>query len=165
MRSGVGVAALQSDAKGEQRSLMKKLSAYMTNSSRTDRQALSNRAGNGQRRTPISVGCLPSKSISGHAPALRNAPFFLRNQRRCVGAGCLLVVPSRIRRATTGRTKDGRPVFGINKLGQLIPIASRLTKLIESSKASLLVDGEITDSRFHLWDLLDINGRKDGVTQ
>jgi hypothetical protein len=48
---------------------------------------------------------------------------------------------------------------GINKLGQLIPIDSRLTKCLESVQAQgFLVDGEITDSRFHLWDLLDING-------
>src|SRR5208282_1804294 len=48
---------------------------------------------------------------------------------------------------------------GINKLGELIPIDSRLTKCLESVQAqSFLVDGEITDSRFHLWDLLDING-------
>jgi ATP-dependent DNA ligase len=48
---------------------------------------------------------------------------------------------------------------GINKLGQLIPIDSRLTKCLESVQAqAFLVDGEITDSRFHLWDLLDING-------
>jgi ATP-dependent DNA ligase len=47
---------------------------------------------------------------------------------------------------------------GINKLGQLIPIDSRLTKSLQSVQAqTFLVDGEITDSRFHLWDLLSIN--------
>jgi bifunctional non-homologous end joining protein LigD len=54
--------------------------------------------------------------------------------------------------------KDGQ-YSGINKLGQLIPIDSRLTKCLASVEAqAFLVDGEITDSRFHLWDLLDING-------
>src|SRR6266403_6338243 len=53
---------------------------------------------------------------------------------------------------------DGK-YSGINKLGQLIPIDSRLTQCLEAVQAqAFLVDGEITDSRFHLWDLLDING-------
>jgi len=53
---------------------------------------------------------------------------------------------------------DGQ-YLGINKLGQLIPIDSRLAKCLESVQAdAFLVDGEVTDSRFHLWDLLSING-------
>src|SRR5260370_6502250 len=47
---------------------------------------------------------------------------------------------------------------GINKLGQLIPIDSRLAESLDRVRAQgFLVDGEITDSRFHIWDLLSVN--------
>src|SRR5258708_554055 len=62
------------------------------------------------------------------------------------------------RRGSAVQKIDGQ-YAGINNLGQLIPIDSRLTKCLESVQAqAFLVDGEITDSRFHLWDLLNING-------
>jgi ATP-dependent DNA ligase len=47
---------------------------------------------------------------------------------------------------------------GINKLGQIIPIDSRLSEALDlvQSKA-FLADGEITDSHFFIWDLLSVN--------
>jgi bifunctional non-homologous end joining protein LigD len=47
---------------------------------------------------------------------------------------------------------------GINKLGQIIPIDSRLAESIDRVQAQgFLADGEITDSRFYIWDLLSVN--------
>jgi bifunctional non-homologous end joining protein LigD len=47
---------------------------------------------------------------------------------------------------------------GINKLGQIIPIDSRLAESLDRVKAQgFLADGEITDSCFYVWDLLSLN--------
>ena len=47
---------------------------------------------------------------------------------------------------------------GINKLGQIIPIDSRLTESLDLVEArNFLADGEITDSHFYIWDLLSVN--------
>jgi bifunctional non-homologous end joining protein LigD len=47
---------------------------------------------------------------------------------------------------------------GINKLGQIIPIDSRLAESLDRVTAQgFLADGEITDSRFYIWDLLSVN--------
>jgi ATP-dependent DNA ligase len=52
---------------------------------------------------------------------------------------------------------DGK-YSGINKLGQIIPIDSRLAELLDLVQAQgFLADGEITDSYFHIWDLLSVN--------
>jgi len=52
---------------------------------------------------------------------------------------------------------DGK-YSGINKLGQIIPIDSRLTESLDRVQAQgFLADGEITDSHFHIWDLLSVN--------
>jgi len=46
----------------------------------------------------------------------------------------------------------------INKLGQIVPIDSRLAESLDHVQADgFLVDGEITDSHFFLWDLLSLN--------
>ena len=107
--------------------------------------------------TSISVGLPSVKEHSGHAPELLTpieepeALQFVQNtswwfQQKFDG-----------RRLAVQKT-DGQ-YSGINKLGQLIPLDSRLTICLESVQAEdFLVDGEITDSRFHLWDLLSING-------
>src|SRR5438552_19155574 len=47
---------------------------------------------------------------------------------------------------------------GINKLGQIIPIDARLAESLDRVQAQgFLADGEITDSRFYIWDLLSVN--------
>ena len=47
---------------------------------------------------------------------------------------------------------------GINKLGQIIPIDPRLAESLDRVRAQgFLADGEITDSRFYIWDLLSVN--------
>src|SRR5207247_2348458 len=47
---------------------------------------------------------------------------------------------------------------GIKKLGQIIPIEARLAESLDRVQAhGFLADGEITDSRFYIWDLLSVN--------
>jgi bifunctional non-homologous end joining protein LigD len=47
---------------------------------------------------------------------------------------------------------------GINKLGQIIPMDSQLAGSLDRVQAQdFLADGEITDSRFYIWDLLRLN--------
>jgi ATP-dependent DNA ligase len=54
--------------------------------------------------------------------------------------------------------KSERKYSGINKLGQIIPIDSRLAESLDRVQAQgFLADGEITDSRFYIWDLLTVN--------
>jgi ATP-dependent DNA ligase len=54
--------------------------------------------------------------------------------------------------------KSERKYSAINKLGQVIPIDSQLAESLDCVQArAFLVDGEITDSHFYVWDLLSLN--------
>jgi bifunctional non-homologous end joining protein LigD len=107
--------------------------------------------------TPISVGLPSVKEHSGHAPELLTPIEEPEALQFVQDASWWFQQKFDGRRLAVQKT-DGQ-YSGINKLGQLIPIDSRLTKCLESVQSqAFLVDGEITDSRFHLWDLLSING-------
>jgi bifunctional non-homologous end joining protein LigD len=107
--------------------------------------------------TPISVGLPSVKEHSGHAPELLSPIEEPEALQLAQDASWWFQQKFNGRRLAVQKA-DGQ-YSGINKLGQLIPIDARLTKCLESVQAeAFLVDGEITDSRFHLWDLLDING-------
>lgn len=107
--------------------------------------------------TPISVGLPSLKEHSGHAPELLTPIEEPEALHLVQDASWWFQQKFDGRRLAVQKT-DGQ-FSGINKLGQLIPIDSRLTQSLESVQAqAFLVDGEITDSRFHLWDLLNING-------
>jgi bifunctional non-homologous end joining protein LigD len=107
--------------------------------------------------TPISVGLPSVKEHSGHAPELLTPIEEPEALQFVQDASWWFQQKFDGRRLAVQKT-DGQ-YSGINKLGQLIPIDSRLTKCLESVRAqTFLVDGEITDSQFHLWDLLDIDG-------
>jgi bifunctional non-homologous end joining protein LigD len=107
--------------------------------------------------TPISVGLPSIKEHSGHAPELLTPIEESEALQLVQDASWWFQQKFDGRRLAVQKT-DGQ-YSGINKLGQLIPIDSRLTKSLGSVQAeAFLVDGEITDSRFHLWDLLEING-------
>jgi bifunctional non-homologous end joining protein LigD len=106
---------------------------------------------------PISVGLPSVKEHSGHEPELLTPIEEPEALQFVQDASWWFQQKFDGRRLAVQKT-DGE-YSGINKLGQLIPIDSRLTKCLESVQAqTFLVDGEITDSRFHLWDLLNING-------
>ena len=107
--------------------------------------------------TAISVGLPSVKEHSGHAPELLTPIEEPEALQLVLDVSWWFQQKFDGRRLAVQKT-DGQ-YSGINKLGQLIPIDSRLTKCLESVQAqAFLVDGEITDSRFHLWDLLSING-------
>jgi bifunctional non-homologous end joining protein LigD len=106
---------------------------------------------------PISIGMPSVREHSGHAPELLTPIEEPEALQFVQDASWWFQQKFDGRRLAVQKT-DGQ-YSGINKLGQLIPIDSRLTKCLESVQAqTFLVDGEITDSRFHLWDLLTING-------
>jgi bifunctional non-homologous end joining protein LigD len=106
---------------------------------------------------PISVGLPAVKEHSGHAPELLTPIEEPEALQLAQDASWWFQQKFDGRRLAVQKA-DGQ-YSGINKLGQLIAIDSRLTKCLESVQAqAFLVDGEITDSRFHLWDLLSING-------
>ncbi len=66
------------------------------------------------------------------------------------------MVPAEIRRAASQKS-DGK-YLGINKLGQVIPIDCRLAEALDQVQAQgFLAEGEITDARFYIWDLLSVN--------
>lgn len=107
--------------------------------------------------TPISVGLPSVKEHSGHAPELLTPIEEPEALQLVLAASWWFQQKFDGRRLAIQKT-DGQ-YSGINKLGQLIPIDFRLMKCLELVQAqAFLVDGEITDSRFHLWDLLSING-------
>ncbi|MGH9774220.1 MAG: WGR domain-containing protein [Candidatus Acidiferrales bacterium] len=107
--------------------------------------------------TPISVGLPSVKEHSGHAPELLTPIEEPEALQLVQDASWWFQQKFDGRRLAVQKT-DGQ-YSGINKLGQLIPIDSRLTKSLELVRAqAFLVDGEITDSRFFLWDLLSIDG-------
>jgi bifunctional non-homologous end joining protein LigD len=107
--------------------------------------------------TPISVGLPSVKEHSGHAPELLT-PIEEPEASQLVQDASWWFQQKFDGRRLAVQKADGQ-YSGINKLGQLIPIDSQLTKCLETVQAqTFLVDGEITDSRFHLWDLLSING-------
>jgi bifunctional non-homologous end joining protein LigD len=107
--------------------------------------------------SPISVGLPAVKEHSGHAPELLT-PIEEPEALQLVQDASWWFQQKFDGRRLAVQKADGQ-YSGINKLGQLIPIDSRLTKCLESVEAqAFLVDGEITECRFHLWDLLSING-------
>src|SRR5580704_2245511 len=107
--------------------------------------------------TPISVALPSGKEHSGHAPELL-FPIEEQEAVRLVEDEAWWFQQKFDGRRLAVQKTHGQ-YSGINKLGQRIPIDSRLTKCLESVEAqAFLVDGEITDSRFHLWDMLDIDG-------
>jgi len=106
---------------------------------------------------PIAIGLPSVKEDSGHAPELLTTIEEPEALQLVKDESWWFQQKFDGRRLAVQKTDD--QYSGINKLGQFIPIDSRLTKSLESVQAQeFLVDGEITDSRFYLWDILSING-------
>lgn len=105
----------------------------------------------------ISVGLPESKEHSGHTPELLTPMEEPEALRLADDVSWWFQQKFDGRRLAVRKNSGG--YSGINKLGQFIPVDSRLTEALDLVGAKdFLVDGEITDSCFHIWDLLDVNG-------
>jgi bifunctional non-homologous end joining protein LigD len=106
--------------------------------------------------TPISVGVSTSKEHSGHIPELLT-PIEEPEALRLAEDVAWWFQQKFDGRRLAVQKADGK-YSGINKLGQVIPIDSRLSESLDLVQAkAFLADGEITDSHFYIWDLLSVN--------
>src|SRR5206468_13049951 len=106
--------------------------------------------------TPISVGLPSVKEQSGHAPELLT-PIEEPEALQLVQDASWWFQQKFDGRRLAVQKSEGK-YSGINKLGQIIPIDSRLAESLNRVQAQgFLADGEITDSRFYIWDLLSVN--------
>jgi len=106
--------------------------------------------------TPISVGLPASKEQSGHVPELLTPIEEPEALLLAQDASWWFQQKFDGRRLAVLKA-DGN-YSGINKLGQVIPLDSRLSEPLGLVQAkAFLADGEITDSHFYIWDLLSVN--------
>src|SRR6266849_129880 len=106
--------------------------------------------------TPISVGLPSVKEHSGHTPELLT-PIEEQDALRLVQDASWWFQQKFDGRRLAVQKAEGK-YSGINKLGQIVPIDSRLAESLNLVQAQgFLADGEITDSRFYIWDLLSVN--------
>jgi bifunctional non-homologous end joining protein LigD len=106
--------------------------------------------------TPISVRLPATKEHSGHIPELLTPVEEQDALRLAEDVSWWFQQKFDGRRLAVQKT-DGK-YSGINKLGQIVPIDSRLTESLDLVHAKdFLADGEITDSHFFVWDLLSVN--------
>jgi bifunctional non-homologous end joining protein LigD len=106
--------------------------------------------------TPISVGLPATKEHSGHVPELLT-PIEEPEALRLAEDVTWWFQQKFDGRRLAVQKADGK-YSGINKLGQIIPIDSRLSESLGLVQAkTFLADGEITDSHFYTWDLLSVN--------
>src|SRR5260370_27081809 len=103
----------------------------------------------------ISVGLPASKEHSGHTPELLT-PIEEPDALRLAQDVSWWFQQKFDGRRLAVQKADGK-YFGINKLGQIVPIDSRLSESLNLVQAQdFLADGEITDSRFYICDLLSV---------
>jgi bifunctional non-homologous end joining protein LigD len=104
----------------------------------------------------ISVGLPTTKEHSGHTPELLTPIEEPEALQLAPDVSWWFQQKFDGRRLAVQKT-DGK-YSGINKLGQIIPIDSRLAGKLDLVQAEgFLADGEITDSHFYIWDLLSVN--------
>lgn len=104
----------------------------------------------------ISVGLPVTKEHSGHTPELLTPIEETEALQLAQDASWWFQQKFDGRRLAVQKA-DGK-YSGINKLGQIIPIDSRLAGTLDLVSAQeFLVDGEITDSHFYIWDLLSVD--------
>jgi len=104
----------------------------------------------------ISVGLPSAKERSGHTPELLT-PIEEPEALQLVSDSSWWFQQKFDGRRLAVQKSNGQ-YSGINKLGQIIPIDSCLVQALGAVQAEeFLVDGEITDSRFHVWDILSVN--------
>lgn len=108
--------------------------------------------------TSISVGLPTTKEHSGHSPELLT-PIEEPDAMRLADDTSWWFQQKFDGRRLAVQKVDGKH-NGINKLGQIVPLDTRLTESLERIEAqAFLVDGEIAGSRFFVWDLLSVNGK------
>ena len=111
---------------------------------------------NGNGGVAISVGLPVGKEHSGHIPELLT-PIEEAEALRLAEDAFWWFQQKFDGRRLAVRKADGK-YSGINKLGQIIPIDSRLAESLDLVQAkAFLADGEITDSHFFIWDLLGVD--------
>jgi bifunctional non-homologous end joining protein LigD len=104
----------------------------------------------------ISIGLPAAKEHSGHTPELLT-PIEEPEALQLAQDGSWWFQQKFDGRRLAIQKAEGK-YSGINKLGQIIPIDSRLAGTLDLVQAEgFLADGEITDSHFYLWDLLSVN--------
>jgi bifunctional non-homologous end joining protein LigD len=104
----------------------------------------------------ISVGLPAMKEHSGHTPELLTSIEEPEALRLADDVSWWFQQKFDGRRLAVQKA-DGK-YSGINKLGQIISIDSRLAESLDLVQArSFLADGEITDSHFYTWDLLSVD--------
>jgi bifunctional non-homologous end joining protein LigD len=104
----------------------------------------------------ISVGLHATKEHSGHTPELLTPIEEPEALQLAQDVSWWFQQKFDGRRLAVQKT-DGK-YSGINKLGQITPIDSRLAEILDLVRAEgFLADGEITDSHFYIWDLLSAN--------
>jgi bifunctional non-homologous end joining protein LigD len=104
----------------------------------------------------ISVGLPATKEHSGHVPELLTPIDEPEALRLAQDVSWWFQQKFDGRRLAVQKA-DGK-YSGINKLGQIIPIDSRLAGSLDLAQAQgFLADGEISDSHFYIWDLLRVN--------
>ncbi len=105
---------------------------------------------------PIAVGLPATKEHSGHTPELLT-PIEEPEALQLAQDGSWWFQQKFDGRRLAVQKADGK-YSGINKLGQIIPIDSRLAGTLDLVQTQhFLADGEITDSHFYIWDLLSVN--------
>jgi bifunctional non-homologous end joining protein LigD len=113
-------------------------------------QAIAN--GNGA----ISVGLPTTKEHSGHTPELLTP--IEEPEALLLAQDATWWFQQKFDGRRLAVQKSEGKYSGINKLGQIIPIDSRLVEALDRVQAQgFLADGEITDARFYIWDLLSVN--------
>src|SRR5260370_12001551 len=104
----------------------------------------------------IAVGLPATKEHSGHTPELLT-PIEEPEAVLLAQDASWWFQQKRDRTRLAVQKSEGK-YSGINKLGQIIPIDSRLAESLDRVKArGCLADGEITDLRFYIWHLLSVN--------
>ena len=104
----------------------------------------------------ISVGLPATKEHSGHTPELLTPIEEPGALQLAQDASWWFQQKFDGRRLAV--QKSNGKYSGINKLGQIIPIDSRLSEPLDLVQAKgFLADGEITYSHFYIWDLLSEN--------
>ena len=104
----------------------------------------------------IAVGLPATKEHSGHTPELLTPIEEKEALLLAQDASWWFQQKFDGRRLAVQKSKE--KYSAINKLGQIIPIDARLAEALDRVQAQgFLVDGEITDSHFYVWDLLSLN--------